>query len=128
MKSMIDVETFIREMLQAESAVRYIAIVDTEYRVLASKQREGSPSYMREEETRDFASIVPEIIVEAVEKLTPFLGKVGGVTAHYEKALVIFYRFEQLIVLMSFEPKVNTPFYDEITETFRKLGTRYLTS
>jgi hypothetical protein len=124
---MLDVDAFIREMLGAESAVRYIAIVDNEYRVLASKQREGSPTYMSEEETRNFASIVPEIIVEAVEKLTPFLGEVGGITAHYEKALVIFYRFEEFIVFMSFETNVKTPFYDEITETFRKLGTRYLT-
>ena len=100
-------EAFILERFRAESAVRYIAIVDNEYRVLASKQREGSPSYMNEEQTRNFASIVPEIIVEAVEKLTPYLGKVGGITAHYEKALVIFYRFEEFIVFMSFETNVR---------------------
>lgn len=113
-------------MFRAESAIRYIAIVDDEYSVLASKQREGLPSYMSEEVTRNFASLVPELIVQAVEKLSPYLGKVSGVTAHYEKVLIIFYRFEQFIVLMSFERNVRTPFYDEITETFNKLGTQYL--
>ena len=125
---MTNLEAFIREMFKAESAVRYIAIVDNEYRVLTSKQREGLPSYMSEEDTRNFTSLVPQLIVEAVEKLTPHLGKVSGVTAHYEKVLVMIYRFGPLIVYMSFETNVKTPFYDQITETFKKLGTQYLTS
>jgi hypothetical protein len=123
---MIDVETFIQEMLVAEQAVRYVCIIDNEYRVLASRQREGVSSLMPDDRVRNFASIVPAIILESVEKLAPFLGEVDGVTAHYEKVLVVFYRFQNLVVFLSLEPEVKTPFYSEITGTFRRLSTRYL--
>lgn len=123
----MDAEAFIREMFELESSIRYIAIVNDEYRILASEQRQGTPSLTPDEMTRNFISIVPQIIVEAVEKLSSFLGKAGGITAHYQKALIIFYRIGKLIVIISFEPEQETPFYDRITEAFTKLSAQYLT-
>lgn len=123
----MDIEVFVREMLKSEPTIRYVGIVDTEYHVLASKQREGIVSYTSDETSRNFVSIVPQIIVEAVEKLSPFLGQVTGVTAHYQKALVVFYRIGNLIVIISFQPEQETPFYDRITGVFRKLSGQYLT-
>lgn len=123
----MDAEAFIHEMFKAESTIRYIAVVDTEYHILASKQREGVPSLTSEETERNFMSIIPQIIVDSVNKLTPFLGDVGGITAHYQNALLIFYRIENLIVIISFQPEQATPFYDKITEAFRKLSAKHLT-
>jgi hypothetical protein len=114
-------------MFNVDPTIRYIAIVDSEYRILASKQREGVPSLTSDEITRNFTSIVPQIIVEAVEKLSPFLGEVGGITAHYKKALVVFYTINNLIVVISFQPEVATPFFNRITDAFRKIGSQYLT-
>jgi len=122
----MDPNGFIQQMFKADAKIRYIAIVNTEYEVLASKQREGVPSFTSEETSRNFVSIVPQIIVDAVEKLAPSLGPVGGITAHYEKALVLFYRIDNLIVVISFEPQVETPFYDRLTQAFKKHSTRYL--
>jgi hypothetical protein len=124
----MNAEAFVQEMFKVDPTIRYIAVVSTEYRILVSKQREGVPSLTSEEITRNFVSIVPQIIVEAVDKLSPFLGEVGGITAHYQKALVVFYRIKSLIVVVSFEPELRTPFYDRITETFRKLSAQYLGS
>ena len=122
----MDTYGFIQEMFKAEPEIRYIAIVNTQYEVLASTQREGVPSFTSEETSRNFVSIVPQIIVDAVEKLAPFLGPVGGITAHYEKALVLFYRIGSLIVVISFEPQVETPFYDRLTQAFKKHAAQYL--
>jgi hypothetical protein len=123
----LNTEAFIQELFKFDSTIRYVAIVDAEYHVLASRQREGVESYTSEETARNFVSIVPQIILEAVDKLSPFLGNVAGITAHYQKALVVFYPFENLIVIISFQPEQETPFYDKITGAFRKLSEQYLT-
>jgi hypothetical protein len=122
----MDAERFIEEMFKAEPEIRYIAIVNEQYQILASKQREGVPSLTSDETERNFTSIVPRIIVESVEKLAPFLGPVGGITAHYEKVLVIFYRTDNLVVVISIQPQVETPFYNRITEAFTKYSARHL--
>lgn len=123
----MDPEAFTREMFKVDSNIRYVAVVTTEYRVLASVQREGIPSLTSEETARNFISVVPQIIIEAVEKLSPFLGEIGGITAHYKKALVLFYRINDLIVVVSFQPEVETPFFNRVTDAFKKLSTGYLT-
>jgi hypothetical protein len=122
----MNTESFVQEMFKADRAIRYVAIVDSSYRVIASKQREGIPSLAPDETVNNFMSIVPEIILESVEKMAPFLGGVSGVTAHYQKALLIFYRFNNLLVVISFQPNVETPFYDRTTEAFTKFSAQYL--
>jgi hypothetical protein len=120
-------ETFVQEMFKVDRSIRYIAIVDNEYHVLVSTQREGVPSFTTDETSRNFVSIVPQIIIESVEKLSKFLGEVSGVTAHYRNALVVFYPFGNVIVVISFQAGVETPFYDRITEAVEKLSAQHLT-
>jgi hypothetical protein len=122
----VNVKAFVQEVFKVDRAIRYVGIVDSDYHVLVSEQREGVSSYVPDEMQKNFVSIVPEIILESVEKLSPFLGEVSGVTAHYDKALVIFYRFLNLIVVLSFQAGVETPFYNRITEAFGKLSAQYL--
>ncbi len=122
----MNVDAFVQETFKLDRSVRYVAVVDSDYHVLASSQREGVPSYVPDEMQRNFVSIVPEIILESVEKMSGLLGEVSGVTAHYEKTLVIFYRFSNLIVVISFQAGVETPFYNRITEGFGKLSAEYL--
>jgi hypothetical protein len=123
----MDAEAFVQAMLKADSSIRYVAVVSDDYRILASKQREGVAPLASDEVQSNYVSIIPQIIIESVDKLAPFLGKVGGATAHYDKALLVFYRFESLIVLATFEPQVATPFYQRITEEFKKHSVQHLT-
>jgi hypothetical protein len=123
----MDTEAFVREMLKTDPTIRYVAVVTNDYHILTSSQREGVPPLSPEETQRNFVSIVPHIIVESVDKLAAFLGKVEGITAHYEKALLVFYRYENMIVVISFQPEVATPFYNQITEAFKKHSAQYLT-
>ncbi len=118
---------FAREMLKADSSIRYVAVVTDDYRILASEQREGVPLLTSDEMQRNFVSIVPQIIFESVNKLAGFLGKVEGITAHYEKALLLFYKYGDLIVVISFQPEIATPFFNRITEAFEKHSAQYLT-
>jgi len=123
----MDTEAFVQGMFEVDSSIRYIAIVDSKYHILTSEHRDGIIPLTTQETDRNFISIIPQIIVEAVEKLSPFLGPVGGITAHYQKALLIFYRFEDLLVIISFNPEQETPFYNRLIEAFRKLSTQHLT-
>lgn len=124
---MKDIGAFVDAMLMSDSLVRYVAVISDDYRVLASKQRKGVPSYASEEVERNFMSIVPQIITESVEKLAPFLGTVRGITAHYDKALLVLYQFENMIIVLTFQPEVAAPFYNRITEEFKKNSAQYLT-
>jgi hypothetical protein len=123
----MDAEAFVQAMLKTDPSIRFVAVVSDDYRILASKQREGVAPLTSDEVQRNFVSIVPQIIIESIDKLAPFLGKVGGATVHYGKALLVLYRFESLIVLVTFEPEVATPFYNRITEEFKKHSAQYLT-
>jgi len=122
----MDARAFAREMLKSDPTIRFVAVVTNEYNVLAAEQREGIPRLTSEQMERNFVSIVPQIIVESVDKLTAFLGKVRGITAHYEKALLVFYKFANMVVVISFKPEVATPFYNHITEAFEKHSSQYL--
>jgi hypothetical protein len=50
----MDSEAFVREMSEADSTIRYVGIASTEYKILASKQREGVTSLVSEEASRNF--------------------------------------------------------------------------
>jgi len=87
----------------------------------------ASFSFATDETERNFVSIIPPIIIDAVQKLSQFLGDVSGVTAHYQKALVTLFPFGNVIVLISFQAGVKTPFYERIAEAVKKLGAQHLT-
>jgi hypothetical protein len=120
-------EVFAKELFELDSTIRYVAVVDNEYKILISKQREGVRSPTSDEMERNFFSIFPRIVVDTVEKLAPFLSSMNGMTVHYEKALLVFYHYKDLTVVISFQPEVGTPFYNRITAAFKRLAEKYLT-
>ena len=122
----MDAERFANEMLAADPMIRYVAVISYDYRILAARQRELVPALASDEVQNNYASIIPRIMAEAVGKLSPYLGKVTGITAHYEKALLVLYPLESAIVLVSFQPEVAAPFYNRITEKFKLLSSKFL--
>ena len=123
----MNVDVFVEEMLRINTAIRYVAVVDNEYNLLASSQRPGTPSFTTPETDRNFMSIIPSIIVEAVDKLRPFLGAMEAVEVRYKKALLTFHRAGNMIAILSFGPHVTTPFLSDVTKQFEKLKEEYLT-
>jgi hypothetical protein len=112
-------EKFADEALRTDPRIRYVGIVDNQFHILLSRMREGIQSIASDEEERNFVQIMPPIIVDALEKF-------DYVTARYEKVLLVFFRMEGLIVILSFNPDVSTPFMSSLSESMKRLGSLYL--
>ena len=104
----MDVEKLIDEAFKIDRGIRYVVIVDSQYNILGSKMRQNVVSFSSAETERNFISIIPPILVDAVEKLEPHLGKMDAVSIRYEKALLAFYRVGDLVLVLSFGPEVVT--------------------
>lgn len=122
----MDVEKFAEETFQTDPRIRYVGIVDNQFHILLSKMREGVQSVTTDEQERNFVQIMPPIIVDAVEKLQPLLGKLDNVTVRYEKVLLVFFRMEGLVVILSFNANVSSPFVGSLSDSMRKIGSVYL--
>lgn len=123
----MNVEKFAEEAFRKDNRIRYVGIVDNEFHILFSKMREGVQSLTTEEQERNFVQLMPPIIVDAVEKMQPLLGKFDTVTVRYEQVLLVFFRMQNLVVTLSFDPNVTTPFISSLSESMRKLDSLYLT-
>jgi len=122
----MDPEKFTEEAFKKDSRIRYVGIVDNTFHIVLSKMREGVQSVTTEEQERNFVQVMPPIIVDAVEKLQPALGKMDNVTVRYEKVLLVFFRVQNLTVIFSFNPDVSTPFISSLSETMRTISSHLL--
>jgi len=122
----LDPEKFVEEAFKRDSRIRYVGIVDSQFHIVMSKMREGVQSVTTEEEERNFVQIMPPIIVDAVEKLQPLLGKLDNVTVRYEKVLLVFFHIQNFTVVFSFNPDVSTPFISSLSETMRTISSHLL--
>ena len=122
----MDVKKFAQEAFRRDERIRYVGIVDSQYHVLLSVMREGVASVSDEEDDRRFIQIMPPILVDAAEKLQVLLGALESVTIRYEKVLIVFFRIKNLIIILSYDPKVTTPFVSAVSDLIRMLGTTYL--
>jgi hypothetical protein len=122
----MDVAKFAEETFRTDPRIRYVGIVDNQFHILLSKMREGVQSVTTDEQERNFVQIMPPIIVDAVEKLQPLLGKLDDVTVRYEKVLFVFFRMEGLVVILSFNANVSSPFISSLSDSMRKIGSLYL--
>ncbi|HMK82625.1 MAG TPA: hypothetical protein VK503_02815 [Candidatus Bathyarchaeia archaeon] len=122
----MDPEKFVEEAFKRDSRIRYVGIVDSQFHIVMSKMREGVQSVTTEEEERNFVQIMPPIIVDAVEKLQPLLGKLDNVTVRYEKVLLVFFHIQNFTVVFSFNPDVSTPFISSLSETMRTISSHLL--
>jgi len=122
----LDVKKFAQEAFRRDERIRYVGIVDSQYHVLLSVMREGVASVSDEEDDRRFIQIMPPILVDAAEKLQVLLGALESVTIRYEKVLIVFFRIKNLIIILSYDPKVTTPFVSAVSDLIRMLGTTYL--
>ncbi len=122
----MDSEKFVEEAFKKDSRIRYVGIIDNQFHIIMSKMREGVQSVGTEEEERGFIQLMPPIIVDAVEKLQPLLGKLDNVTVRYEKLMLVFFRFQNFTVVFSFNPDVSTPFISSLSQTMQTISSHLL--
>lgn len=122
----VDVDKFAEEAFKRDTRIRYVGIVDDEYQVLLSKMREGVESISTSEVDRNFVQFMPPIIIDSAEKLNGILGDLESVSMRYEKVLLVFFRVKKVVVVLSYNPSVTTPFIGAASDLIQKLGTTYL--
>ena len=122
----MNVEKFAQEAFRRDDKLRYVGIVDNQFHILLSKMREGVPSVTAAEDDRNFIQLMPPILVETAEKLQRILGDLESVTMRYEKVLLVFFRVRKLVVILSYDPNVTTPFVSAVSDLIRMLGATYL--
>lgn len=122
----MDVDKFAEEAFRRDNRIRYVGIVDNEHHVLFSKMREGIESVFTSEDRHNYVQVMPLIVVDAAEKLQRVLGNLESVTVRYEKLLFAFFRVKKVIVLLSYDPDVTTPFISASSDLIQMLGTMYL--
>jgi len=122
----LDVQKFAEEVFRSEPKVRYVRVLDNRLHVLLSRMREGVQSLTSDEEDKHWLVLVPNILIDCAEKLSPALGLVESVTIRYQDAFLVFFRLENLTVVLSFEPTVIRPFMTALSESMQKLGANYL--
>ena len=106
----MDVGNFADEVFKSDARILYVGIVDNELHVLISKMRDGAPNLTSDTSDRNYLQIAPNILVETAEKLSPVLGRVESVTIRYEKLFMVFFRLENLTIVLKFEPNIVRPF------------------
>ena len=117
----MDTKEMVERILGIHPQIRYVGIVDNEYHLLESRQREGIDSIAPEQVERNFISIIPPIIVDAVRKLEPYCGTTRTVSIRYDKLLLIFYQTEKYVIVLSFDPEAKTPFADKLASDLGKI-------
>jgi hypothetical protein len=122
----VDVEKFAEETFRADPRIRYVGVVDNQFHILLSKMRESVQSITTDEQERNFVQIMPPIIVDAVEKMQPILGKLDNVTVRYEKVLLVFFRMAGHTVILSFNSNVSTPFMSSLSDSMKKIDSLHL--
>ncbi|MGP8069176.1 MAG: hypothetical protein ACLP5V_04750 [Candidatus Bathyarchaeia archaeon] len=118
----MDAEKFVEEAFKKDSRIRYVGIVDNEFHIVLTKMREGVQSITPEDQERSFVQIMPPIIMDAVEKLHPLLGKLDNVTIRYEKVLLAFFHIQNFTVVFTFNPDVSTPFISSLSEMMQTIS------
>jgi hypothetical protein len=112
----VDAEKFVEEAFKKDGRIRYVGIVDRQFHILASKMREGVQSLTPSESDRNFVQLMPPIILDAVEKLSPMLGVVESVIVRYAKVVLVLFAEGSYVVVLSFGPDVQRPFMSTLTE------------
>lgn len=122
----MDVDKFAEEVLKSDARIRYVGIVDNGLHVLVSKMREGIQSLTSDAADRNYMQIVPNILIDIAEKLSPALGQVESVTIRYEKMFMVYFSLENLTIVLTFEPTIVRPFMSALSESMQALASRYL--
>jgi hypothetical protein len=123
----LDAKKFVEEAFKRDSKIRFVGVVDNEFHILFSKMREGVVSVTTEEEEHNFIQLMPPILVDGAEKMQHVLGRVESITIRYEKVLLVFFRIGAVVVVLSYNPDITTPFVSAVSDLIRELGPKYLT-
>jgi hypothetical protein len=110
-----------KQFFEADPKIRYVGIIDRSYHVVHSQNRPGVVSATSPDLERSFISIVPPIMLEGAEKLEEQCGPTKGLRIDYKKLVMAIHRAGEYTVVLTFDPTVEMPFANRISELVRRL-------
>jgi len=113
-------ERVVERIFDIDKRVRAVVITDMKYHTILSRMRRATES-LTPVDAESIISIVPRIIIEGAQKLEPFLGPMEIVSTKYKKALVVFYKAGEYLVLLSFDQSVETPFHTKLANELARI-------
>ncbi|HKM77196.1 MAG TPA: hypothetical protein VJZ32_12345 [Candidatus Bathyarchaeia archaeon] len=120
----MDWNEFAEYVLATDPLIRYVGVVDNQYRLILSKNRPGNVPFISDETDRRYLPIAPPIILEAVEKLEGFVGNLQGVVARYEKLVFAFFRYEDHSIILTAETSAETPLITKVSRALKELSSK----
>ena len=111
----------VRRIFSIDERVRYVGIVDLGYHVIASKMRSGVSSMTPTELDWNFVSMVPQMMVNSAQQLEVNCGQFQIMTIRYRKVMIAIYRGTHHIVMLSFDPSVETPFLRKLSDELGRI-------
>jgi len=123
-KRSMDWNEFAEYVLATDPLIRYVGVVDNQYRLILSKNRAGVVPFISDETDRRFMPIAPPLILEAVEKLESFVGNLQGVVARYEKLVFAFFRFDGNSIILTAETQIETPLIAKVSRALKELSAK----
>jgi len=110
----------VEKIFKLDNRIRSVVITDMNYHTIVSKMRRGFES-LTPLDAESTLSMIPRIMVENAQRLEPYLGSIETVSTRYKKAMLVFYRAREYIVLLSFEPSVETPFHTKLAKELGRI-------
>ena len=118
---MLDIKEITDNVFKLDNRIRYVAILNHQYDLLASRMREGIASLTPAETDRDFMTLAAPVMIGAADRLRPFCGNIRRVSVRYDRVHLVFYRTTIHLVILSLETQVDQALLDRIGESVRKL-------
>jgi hypothetical protein len=104
-----------------DEKIRYVGIVDMGYHVMLSRMRPTIRSLTPTELDWNFVSLVPRAMIEGAQKLEPHCGPLEIMSIRYRRVMVALHRAGDYIVMVSFEPTVQTPFMKTLSQELARI-------
>lgn len=104
-----------------DQRIRYVGITDMSYHVIISRMRKGVESLTSSDLDSSFVSMVPRTMVDGALKLERDCGSMEIISIRYRKVFVVFYKAGDYIVVISFDPSVETPFHTKLASELARI-------
>jgi hypothetical protein len=117
----MDFDKIAEKIFKIDPNLRFISVVDRDDKVLLARMREGISAVNVGQRDEDLASIYPPLIMRAVERLQPNLGNARAVSIRYDKILLTLCRVSDLLIIVSFNPAIETPFLTQFEQEIKRI-------
>jgi len=118
---LLDIKEITDNIFKLDKRIRYVAILNHQYDLLASRMREGVLSLTPDQTDRHFMTVAAPLMVDAADKLRHFCGNIRRISVRYDKVVLVFYRTTVHLVILSLENQVDQALLDTVGESVRKL-------